>query len=216
MTTKYKLAEQVLNLINGGRTKAATEVRIEYVMEYIQQTINSLYKQDQFSVNLANGETIPSSLMLTTYDNGGVGYTPVQYKGVSKVSLPVMPISLPKGLGVFEISYIGDYNVPFIPIQPGQQGLLRTEKLINALFSQVAYEVNGSTVIFNQDITPAAKNVMFKLVTMDFSAYSDYDMIPLSSDMESEVIQSAFKLFSAQMPSVKVDDPSTLLKIDNK
>ena len=216
MTTKYKIAEQVMNLVNGGRTKAATEVQIEDVMEVIQQTINTLYKQDHLSVNMANGETIPESLMLTTYDNGGVGYAPVSYKGVSKVTLPVMPITLPRNLGVYEISYIGDYNNPFIPLQAGQQALLRTEKLINTLLNQVAYEVNGSIVVFNQDITTSTKNVMFKLVTMDFSAYDEYTMIPLSSDMESDVVQAAFKLFSAQMPSVKVDDPANLLKVDNK
>lgn len=97
-TSKYVLAEQVMNLLKGGDASASTSVKMPVIIKTLEQLINGSLKVDYFSTHLPAGETIPGDLVLATYEN-----IPVEkYKGTfSRAKLPAQPISLPKGMGVF-------------------------------------------------------------------------------------------------------------------
>lgn len=185
--------------------KAADSPEIEDIIEAIGQYINSHFKQEQLTVNMPSGETIPEGVMLASYD----GLIPVQYKNVSKVTLPVTPVSLPRNLGVFHVSRATDLNDGFIPLQTGQLALIKGERLISGLLGQVGYEVVGNDVIFNQDLTTEQGiSIYTRLAVFDISQYDDYDPIPLPPDMESTIIQECVKLFSVEPPASKIVDPS--------
>lgn len=97
----------------------------------------------------------------------------------------------------------------FIPIQTGQSQFIATQgNLLNNLLGQIGYEVENGSVVFTEDITALGiNNVMMKLVVMDLSKFSDYDILPIGADMEAIIVQNLFKLFSAQMPTDKINDP---------
>jgi len=99
MTTKYIIAEQVQMLLKGGNPSAASSVELSDIMRNIGQVVNSMYKTEQLSINMPSGETMPEGAMLATYEDIDV----VSWKGVSKSTLPVMPISLPRNIGVYHI-----------------------------------------------------------------------------------------------------------------
>jgi len=203
--TKYKIAEQILLMLKGGNIKAATTIELEDIMEAVGQYINSHFKQEQLSVNMPSGETIPEGVMLTYYD----GLVPVQYKGVSKVTLPVTPISLPRNMGIMHLSRSNDINDGFIPTQNGQLALLKGERLISDMSGQVSYTPFGNDCILSKDLTTeTGVTVIAGLVVMDISKYGDFDPLPLPADMEATIIQEVFKLFSMQMQGAKLDDPS--------
>lgn len=205
MTTKYKIAEQVLQLLKGGNPKAATTVEIEDLQEVIGQTINRLFKQEQLTVNMPSGETIPEGVMLATYD----GLVPVKYKSVSKITLPAVPISLPRNMGVFHVSRTDDISDGFIPLQTGQLSLIKGESLISDLLGYVGYEVVGNDVIFNKDLTAEeGVTILVRLALMDINSYDDYMPLPFPADMEGQIVQETFKLFSMQMPASYLVDPS--------
>lgn len=204
MTTKYKLAEQVLFLLRGGKTPAS--IKIETVIETIGQYINTHFKQEHLTVNMPSGETIPEGIMLTYYD----GLVPVQYKGVSKVTLPVTPISLPRNMGVYHVSRTSDINDGFLPIQNGQLALIKGERLISDLLGQVGYTVYGNDLVFSKDLTTEnGVTIIVGLVVMDISLLDDYDPLPIPADMEGQIIEDCVKLFSVQQPASRIDDPSS-------
>ena len=97
MSTRYSIAEQVLLQLKAGYPKQASAIKLDEIMVYCGQVINTLLKQDHITVNLPSGETIPNGVFLTAYD----GLVPVPFKGVSKITLPATPVSLPRNMGVY-------------------------------------------------------------------------------------------------------------------
>jgi hypothetical protein len=206
--TRYKIAEQILLMLKGGNIKAATSIEIEDIIESVGQYINAHFKQEQLSVNMPSGETIPEGLMLAAYGDT-TPIVPVQYKGVSKITLPIPPVALPRNMGVYHVSRLQDINDGFIPLQTGQLALIKGERLISDLLGQVGYEVVGNDVIFNKDLTTEnGTTIYLRLVVFDINSFDDYTNLPLPADMEATIIQECFKLFSMQMPASHIDDPS--------
>lgn len=205
-TTKYKIAEQILLMLKGGNIKASTTVEIEDIVESVGQYINAHFKQEHLTVNLPSGETIPEGVAISVYDN----LIPVKYKDVSKITLPVTPVALPRNMGVYHVSKNDDINDGFIPLQTGQLALIRGEKLISDILGQVGYEVVGNDVIFNKDLTVDPNiRIYTRLVIFDINSYDDYTALPLPADMEAGIVQECFKFFSMQMPGSKIVDPSS-------
>lgn len=214
MSTRWSIAEQCLSVINGGEEKEAAWADERDVYPYIGQVLNSLLKLDYFKVTLDNGDTTPDGLSVATYDNIPV----TTYKNTAKLALPAMPIRLPRNLGV----RIGPstpaapnnfLTSEFIPIPTGHSILLNGQPMISGLLGQIGYEVEGINVIFSTDITQPPNEIALcwvKLVVMDMSQYSDYDILPIPADMEAQCIQQAIQLFMSQRPPVKVDDPITV------
>lgn len=206
MATIYSISQGVQKLLEGDpATKkkfALAELKI-----YIIQVVNSMIKAQHFSQTMAGGERVPDGLVLAEYDN-----VPVEsYKNLSRAAFPAMPISLPLNVGVFHISKTDDIINGFIPFQPGELQMIGEEPLISDVLGQVAYEPRGSYAVFNRDITEndsdnAINEVYMLLVVKDLSLYGDWDLLPISSDMEFDVIQNTFKLLTGQIqPNKKVD-----------
>ena len=100
MATKYYLSEQVMLRLAAGYPDVAEKVDILDVIAALGQKISQMFNMTYFTAVLANGETVPDGLMLATYSNIPV----VSFGARSKATLPVMPISLPRNQGVFQIS----------------------------------------------------------------------------------------------------------------
>lgn len=185
--------------------KAADSPEIEDIIEAVGQYINAHFKQEQLTVNMPSGETIPEGIMLTYYD----GLVPVQYKGVSKVTLPVTPISLPRNMGIMHLSRSNDINNGFIPTQAGQLALIKGERLISDMLGQVSYTPFGNDCVLSKDLTTEeGVTLIAGLVVMDISQLDDYDPLPIPPDMEATIIQECAKLFSVQPPASNIVDSS--------
>jgi hypothetical protein len=207
-TSKRKLAEQILYRIYGGVHTTSSPVQIEDVYEAINQKINVLIKAEVFSVTLATGDTIPEGLMTATYENVAV----VTYGRKSKAVLPAMPVRLPRNMGVFEITKQPSdcdtcFNLLFIPLQGGQMSLIEGQKLLSNLLGHVGYEVKGNEVVFHKDIIADGINsVDMTLVVADIGSYGDYDILPISSDMEMQVVEDLVKQFAPTPEANKASD----------
>ena len=218
MTTKVKLAEQVLYRLYGGFHDTASPIQMEDVQEAINQRVNADLKMQHFSMVLPSGETIPEGAMIATYENIPV----VSYNRKSKCVLPVMPIMLTRNIGVYEIETsvkckADGTTIPdlfFIPLQSGQMPLISTQPLISDLLGQVGYWVVGKEVIFHRDIiTDGITLVNMNLVVFDISKYGDYDPLPIPSDMEDQIITEIIKsLAPVQQGDRMVDNFSQPIK----
>lgn len=189
-TTKYKIAEQIMRMLKGNPVISG-RFHVNDVKLLIEQVANKLLKTEHFTVNMADGDSIPPNCMIYTYAS-----VPVTTDGLkSKCTLPSIPINLPRNMGVFHISQTSSPDEPFIPIASGLYGIVKVQDLLGDLSGLIGYEVFGSTVMFTKDLPGLGiNNVMIRLVGSDISTVSDYDILPLSSDMEITIIDTVYKM----------------------
>lgn len=202
-TTKYKLAEQVVRLLNGGEIPVATKVKINEVKIAVEQVVNKMLKMEYLNVNIPSQEYIPNGASIATYENIAV----VQQGTRSKSTLPAMPLKLPRGIGVYQIFDPANMDCPFIPLEMGQYGLLKSQPLINDLLGWTGYEWYGMDIIYTKDLTqPSPVSVTMRLVVLDIREYSDYDILPVPADMEWDIIQEVYKIFATEPVGDKLVD----------
>lgn len=195
-TTKYKISEQIQRLLKGNPV-ASARVHINDIKLLVEQVANQLLKADHFSVNVPEGDTIPNNAMIFTYDNIAV----TTYKTTrSRAKLPSIPISLPRNIGVFHVSSTTDIDSPYIPIPSGMYGIIKPQTLLGDLSGLIGYEVVGSYIVFTSNLPGLGINsVLIELVGLNLSQLSDYDLLPVSADMEAQIVDTVFKML-IQLP----------------
>jgi hypothetical protein len=200
MTTKFKIAEQIQRLIAGNPVIQA-RVQKNDVKLLIEQVANQLLKTEFFQVNMADGDTIPPNCMIYTYESVPV----TVYKGVSKAVLPSMPINLPRNMGVFHISRTDAIDEPFIPIPSGLYGIVKPQVLLGELSGLIGYEVFGKDVVFTKNLPGLGiNNVFIRLVGVDLNTVTDYETLPISSDMEAMIVQTVYNILVQTPPADKI------------
>lgn len=210
IVTKKLLAEQCMNLIEGGDLSAGSSISYNELMISIGQVINQLLKTDYLSTNLKMGEIIPNGTVLALYE----GIECQSSNGKTQCTLPIKPNKLPRNMGVWAV-YIKkdnqsnyDYDNECIPLQMGQAGLIKSQSMISDLFGQVGYECFGDKLFFTKDIKALFPEVQIamRLAVMDISQYSEYDILPLLPEQEWVIVQEVVKMYSVQPTAGKIVD----------
>lgn len=207
--TRYRIAEQVFNLIEGGDPKAASSISMNEIIISVGQVANKMLKAEYFSSKTPLGETIPNGAILGLYSSISVSQ---DGNGFSKCTLPVKPLTLPRNMGVWSVYPHDKPREEFIPIQMGQINLLRSQPMINDLSGQVGYEVLGDRIVFTKDLTKAgteSATVDMRLAVMDMEQYDDYTMLPLPPEWEWDIIKEVYAMYSTQPIPDKVVDATT-------
>ena len=197
-TTRFRLAEQIQRLINGNST-IASRIHMNDIKLLVEQVANQLLKADFFAVNMPDGDSIPSNCMIYTYEQVPV----TTYKTTrSKASLPSIPISLPRNMGVLHVSKTDAIDEPFVPIPASLYGIIKPQELLGDLSGLIGYEVFGKDIVFTKNLPGlGVNNVFIRLVGVDLSQLTDYDILPLSSDMEAQVVTQVYNIL-VQTPPV--------------
>jgi hypothetical protein len=191
MTTKKKIAEQILRLVKGNPT-ASSRVQEGEVKLLVEQVANSILKTEFFQVNMPEGDTIPPNCMIYTYESVPV----TAYKTtLSKATLPAIPINLPKNMGVLHISKTDDINSPFVPIPSSTYGIVKPQVLLGDLSGLIGYEVVGKDIIFTKNLVGLGVNAVYiRLVGVDLSQLTDFDLLPLSAEHEITIVDTVYKM----------------------
>jgi len=198
-STKYLLAEQVQTRLAGGFRDANQPVQNEDIVKAIEQIINSMFQMQYYNATLPTGETIPDNLMIAFYEN----ITVTTLGDKSQAVLPIVPISLPRNMGVYRVT--DDKDSDFIPVPLGQGALLRADKLLNDLLGNVWFEIRKNIVIFSKDILLLGVNtVNMYLIVMDISLYSNTEPLPIPASMEEEIVEKAFAKFATVTPETGI------------
>jgi hypothetical protein len=214
-TTIYRLAEQVSKLLQGGDISVAAQPSFSELKIAIGQVINEALKIDYFQTNMLRGEDkerIPNGSVLGLYENIAVE----SWNGVSRCDLPIKPIKLPRDMGVFAVypKWQTNGNIDFdseiIPLQMGQGGMLKSQRLISTLLGQIGRETFGSHLVFTRDLTEISQQVTLamRLVIMDISQYDDYTHLPILPEMEADVIRKVVAMYGEMPVPDKTVDPS--------
>lgn len=198
--TKRIISDAVLFRLAEGFPNVQGSVQKQDIYFAMEQKINAKFRMRQFQ-NLQAGETIPDGLNMATYESIAV----TSSGNISKSILPVMPVSLIRNMGIFDIRNDGN---SFIPLMPGQTNLLRVDSLLNSLLNQVAYEPKGTTIYYNTDITLLGyTTVDMDLIVTDVLSLSETDLLPIPADYGDELVNELFAQFSPQPTSLKETNP---------
>lgn len=192
-------------LLNGGRTGDASKYHINEIKISVCQVCNQLLKLEYFNTTLPLGDMIPNGAAIGTYENILVK----QWSNTSMISLPVLPMRLPRNLGIYQIFSQSDYFSEFIPLQLGELALIRSQGIISNLSGYIGYESAGMDVMFSKDLTLPNTNVYVtvRLVILDFALYSDWDPLPLPPEMEWQIKQEVIKLYGIEKIPDKLVEP---------
>lgn len=198
MSTIYSISEQILRLLKGNPIISG-RVHINEVKRLVVQVSNQLLKADHFGINMPEGDTIPNNCMVFTYDNVPV----TTYKTTkSKATLPAIPVSLPRNMGVLHVSKTDAIDEPFIPIPTSMYGIIKPQDLLGDLSTLIGYEVIGKDIVFTKNLPGLSINsVYIRLVGADISQLTDYDILPLSADLEATVIKQVFDILVNTPPA---------------
>jgi len=190
-TTKYKISEQVQRLLMSNPSISG-RFELNEIKILVGQVANQILKADYFGVNLPEGDTIPQNCMVYTYDNVAV----TTYKtSLSRATLPSIPISLPRNMGVLHVSKTNAIDEPFIPIPTSMYGIVKPQDLLGDLSGLISYEVVGKDIIFNTNLPGQSVNAVYiRLVGVDINTVTDYEILPLTADMEAQVITQVFNI----------------------
>lgn len=211
-TTLYRIAEECLKALSGGNIAGASNISLGEMKISICQVANQLLKVEHFSVNEKMAEKIDNGAVIGWYEDISV----TSFNGKSTATLPIKPIKLPRNMGVFGIypkyESNGNYELDkeFIPLQMGQSALLKSQPMINDLLGQIGYENYGISIVFTKDIKTMFPNIVLamRLAVLDFSQYSDYDVLPLLPEQEWQIKQEVIKLYSGVGVADMLTDPT--------
>lgn len=202
-TTKKKISEQILRLVKGNPT-ASSRIQEGDVRLLVEQVANQILKADYFQVNLPEGDSIPNNCMVFTYDAIPV----TTYKQtLSRAKLPAIPVSLPRNLGVLHVSKVDDINSPFVPIPTSTFGIVKPQVLLGDMSGLIGYEVVGSDLIFTKNLPGMNVNTVYiRLVGVDISTLTEYDLLPVSADQEAAIVDAVYKMLVTVPPADRVVD----------
>lgn len=197
MITKGKITDQILRLYTGGSPNDEKEISRDDINLLVGQVINRLLKLEHASVNMGSGDMYPPHTLITQYNISLSGTMNVDGVMVDKFAkLPVMPISLPRNMGVWSVSMS---NTEFIPIQSGQETMISSQDQLQYLENQIGYYVEGSVVRFTED--PSGSVISIKLLIIDPTVLGEYDYLAIPAEMEEAVVKEVLTLLGA-LPKV--------------
>lgn len=198
MTTKNILAEQIQRLYARfiDKDNVSDVIDLREIKLLLVQSINKVLKL-QVSESFKAGQVdIPKCSLLeytcaVTSDSGN---------NRSYITLPAIPLTLPLDMGIWSIAASSAAMTPYIPL-PAQDVIVFQGTNVSALEQQIGYYVQGKRVYFTKDITLSANgsisSVIVNLLVSDFSKIGDTDLLPISPEVESAVIEDVLNTISA-------------------
>jgi len=197
MTTKSLLSEQIQRIYARfiDKENLSDVVDTREINLLMNQSINKVLKlqvADSFKAGLVD---VPKCNLLeytcaVTADAGN---------NRSYITLPAIPLTLPMDMGIWSIAAATGAMTPYIPI-PAQDVLVFQGANLSYLEGKIGYYLQGKRVYFTKNITLTANgtvtSVVVNLLVMDFSQIGDNDVLPISPEVESAIIDDVLQTIS--------------------
>jgi hypothetical protein len=196
-TTKYILAEQIQRLYARylDKDNPSDVIDIREVKLLVNQSVNKVLKlqvADSFKagmVDVPKCNLIEYTCAVTAESGNNRSY----------ITLPVIPLTLPMDMGIWSIAASSGAMTPYIPI-PAQDVLVFQGANLSYLEGKIGYYLQGKRVYFTKNITTTPNgtvtSVIVNLLVSDFSQLSDTDMLPISPEVESTIIDDVLQTIS--------------------
>lgn len=197
MTTRNILSEQIQRIYARfiDKENLSDVIDTREINLIMNQSINKVLKlqvADSFKAGLVD---VPKCNLLeytcaVTADAGN---------NRSYITLPAIPLTLPMDMGIWSIAATTGAMTPYIPI-PAQDVLVFQGANLSYLEGKIGYYLQGKRVYFTKNITLTANgtvtSVVVNLLVMDFSQIGDNDVLPISPEVESAIIDDVLQTIS--------------------
>ena len=197
MTTKNILSEQIQRLYARfiDKENLSDVIDTREINLLMNQSINKVLKlqvADSFKAGMID---VPRCNLLeytcaVTAETGN---------NRSFITLPAIPLTLPMDMGIWSIAAATGAMTPYIPI-PAQDVLVFQGANLSYLEGKTGYYVQGKRVYFTKNITLTANgtvtSVIVNLLVSDFSQIGDNDVLPISPEVESTIIEDVLQTIS--------------------
>ncbi len=197
MTTKNILAEQIQRLYARfiDKDNVSDVIDIREIKLLLVQSINKILKL-QVAESFKAGQVDVPKCNLLEYT---CAVTSESGNNRSYITLPAIPLTLPMDMGIWSIAASNAALTPYIPI-PAQDIIVFQGTNVSALEQQIGYYVQGKKVYFTKDITLSANgsitSVIVNLLVSDFNQIGDNDLLPISPEVESLIIEDVLNAIS--------------------
>lgn len=201
MITKNKLAEEIQRIYARflDKDNPSDVIDIREVKLVLEQSINKVLKL-QVAESFKAGLLEVPRCNLIEY---ACSVTSDSTNARSYITLPVIPITLPLDMGVWSIYATSSASNPYIPI-PAQDvlvfGTIGSGTSLSYLEGQVGYYVQGKRVYFTKDITLSGNgsisSVNAVILAVNFDQYTDTEMLPISPEVITAVIDETLTVIS--------------------
>lgn len=201
MITKNKLAEEIQRIYARflDKDNPSDVIDLREVKIMLEQSINKVLKlqvAESFKAGLID---IPRCNLIEYT----CAVTADSSNSRSFITLPSIPLTLPMDMGVWSISAPTAVATPYIPI-PAQDilvfGTISSGTNVSYLEGQIGYYVQGKKVFFTKDITLSANgsisSVKVNLIVSDFDQYTDTELLPISPEVVTTVINEVLTVIS--------------------
>lgn len=200
-TTKGLICEQIERLLYAGDPSTAARITRDDISKLVEQQSIAMLKAARFEQNLPEGDMYPTGTMIAEYDS-----VPVEsYKNISRAKLPATPVSMPMGMGVWHVGPTTDIHKQYIPMQSGQFAIMKNASLLGANLK--GYEPVGGYIHFTADLTKEGVTAVYmQLLVSDIHGLGDWDILPVTQDMEAQIVTTVFQLLANRPPADRTVD----------
>lgn len=190
MTTKYRIAEQILLELNKRSYDSA--ITMQQVMLKVNQSLAYLVRMRYFASKQSDTEELDGSLIFTFKD---VSVTKDADRDEYYTELPATTMSLPNGIGIRSVIPKGSKR-EYRPVTNGFSGLY--EGMISSkLEGSVGYYQENEKLFFvNMDSTNNPEYVLMKIV-LPLDGIDEDASLNIPMDMQEEVISYVVQKYMA-------------------
>lgn len=200
MTTKRKLAAQIIRLLSAGTKSKDSTLSERYIFEEIQQVTHRLLRLSWFeNRNLGNFDA--NHLMIATYDTVAVLNDDTRNRNYC--ALPAYPENIPGGYGAQSVRPLTgnvSVDVDMIPIQPHELSMFRSLSVgMEILKDQFCWELDRDKIWFTERnnktlLESDIDNLEVKMLVIDPSQVEADDNYPVPPGMEFDIIKEVLAL----------------------
>jgi hypothetical protein len=197
-TTKYKIAEQALRILNGGNPPRQSKVRIQELMVAVNQAFAKAVKLSMFQ-NFREGEKDVAGAFIYAFDN-----TPVVFDENKKLyyaDLPATYIDLPNEMGIGLVSMMQDQTNDFVRVPNNWLSLSRGLASGQLEGRKGYFAENNRLYLVNVDTITGEclldEGLLVKL-TVALDGIDDTTNIGVPPDIQDDIIKSVVQLYSVQ------------------
>ena len=202
LTSKFKLAEQALRIILGGHPTPDSGVKIQELMIHVSQAFANIVRRTYFE-DKAEGEPWISGSFIYTFKDVEVK----EDKALKKffTELPATTVTLPRDLGVFQVSSMIDQADAFKPVSTGFEAMNKG-LLVGGLENSFGYYPEGNRIYFvNMVDTNKVDKVLVKLVA-PLGGIGDEDDITVNDDIQQQIVVMTVQLYGQSPPHDNQND----------
>jgi len=192
MATKKQIAEQVMRILAGGNLKPDRNMDIREVMLHLDQLRDAKVKFSTLE-NIKNGNYEVDSDYLSFYESITVQTDAV--KGLKYITLPVGVIALHGGIGLYQITPIGDMENAYIITTQGHIALMQGTPALAHELKTYCWRVRNKVYFKNIDDSIAEVTALLAASSKDIAEDADY---PVNPNDEAELIERLMQTFGVQ------------------